>query len=84
MQQDLPPGIELNPYPRSFECKHANFKICVKYYMGIKLSSNSAIPDNYELDFTQNVKDFLNLLENYPGIDKTPKIINIGFTCLTK
>lgn len=52
--------------------------------MGIKLSSNSAVPDNYELDLTQNVKDFLNLLENYPYIDKTPKVINIGFTCITK
>jgi hypothetical protein len=30
------------------------------------------------------VKDFLNLLDNYPAIDKTPKIINIGFSCIPK
>lgn len=84
MQQDIPAGIELNPYPRSFECTHPNYKICVKYYMGLKLSSNSLLVDNFELDFTQIVKDFLNLLDNYPAIDKTPKIINIGFTCIPK
>lgn len=84
MQQDLPPGIELNPYPRSFECKHKDYKICFKYYMGLKISSNSALLDTYELDLTQIVKDFLNLLQNYPGIDKISKIINIGFMCITK
>lgn len=40
--------------------------------------------DNYEFDFTQNIKDFLNLLDNYPAIDKTPKIVNIGFSCIPK
>lgn len=84
MQQDLPQGIELNPYPRCYECKHPNYKICVKYYMGIKSSSNSPLVDSYEIDFTQIVKDFLNLLDNYPAIDKTPKLINIGFSCIPK
>lgn len=84
MQQDIPPGIELIPYPRSFECPHPSYKICVKYYMGIRLSSNSPLIDNYELDFTQIVKDFLNLLDNYPAIDKSPKIINIGFSCIPR
>jgi hypothetical protein len=47
MQQDLPQGIELNPYPRSFECKNQNYRICVKYYMGIKSSSSSPLADFY-------------------------------------
>jgi hypothetical protein len=52
--------------------------------MGLKSSSNSPLLDNYELDMTPIVKDFLNLLDNYPAIDKTPKIINIGFSCIQK
>lgn len=52
--------------------------------MGIKSSSNSPLLDSYQLDFTQIVKDFLNLLDNYPHIEKTPKIINIGFQCMPK
>ena len=65
-QSQLPPGIELNPYPRSFESKHPNYKICIKYYIGIKSSSHSQLVDLYELDLSQSVRDFLNLLENYP------------------
>lgn len=84
MQQDIPPDVELNPYPRSFECEHPNYKICVKYYMGLKASSNSPLIDNYDLDLSQVVKDFLNLLDNYPGIKKTPKLINVGFSCIPR
>jgi hypothetical protein len=52
--------------------------------MGIKSSSSSPLADSYELDFTQIVKDFLNLLDNYPAFEKIPKIINIGFQCIPK
>jgi hypothetical protein len=56
----------------------------MKYYMGLKLSSNSPLLDNHEIDLTPVVKDFLNLLDNYPAIDKIVKVINIGFACIPK
>ena len=47
MQHDFPQGIELNPYPRAFDCpsKNPNYSICVKYFMGIKASSSSPLND---------------------------------------
>ena len=50
--------------------------------MGLKVNSSSPLNDDFDVDFTQLVKDFLGLLESYPNIDKTPKFLNIGFTCL--
>lgn len=52
--------------------------------MGIKASSSSQLNDFCEIDLSQPVKDFLNVLETYPHIDKAPKIINIGFRCVNK
>ena len=81
-QQEIPQYIELNPYPRSFPAKHPNYKICVKYFMGVKVNSNSPLNDNIEVDFSQLVKDFISLLDTSPGIEKTPKLLQIGFTCI--
>lgn len=74
----------MNPYPKAFPSKHPNFKHCSKYYIGIKCSPTSTINDHCEIDLTQSVRGFLELLENYPEIDKAPKEINIGFTHLAK
>jgi poly(A) polymerase Pap1 len=59
-------GIEVNPYPKAFPSKHPNFKHCSKYYIGIKCSPSSTINDYYEIDLTQPVRGFLELLESYP------------------
>lgn len=84
-QEDLPQGVLLIPCPKRFPSSHPSYPLCTKYYLGIKSSSaNTVIMDNYELDFTQTVKDFLNLLDNYPMIEKTPRLINIGFACLPR
>lgn len=78
-------GLEVNPYPKAFASKHPSFKHCSKYYIGIKCSPSSTINDHFEIDLTQSVRGFLELLENYPEIDKkAPKEINIGFTHITK
>ena len=36
------------------------------------------------MDFSQLVKDFISLLDNTPGVEKTPKLLQIGFTCISK
>ena len=65
-------GVEINPYPKEFPSEHHSFKHCSRYYIGIKCSSNSAINDYYEIDLTQSVKSFIELLEKYPEIQKIP------------
>lgn len=67
-QQDIPQCVELNPFPRAFNSTHPNYKICVKYFMGLKVNSNSPTADTVEVDFTQLVKDFIGLIESAPGV----------------
>ena len=81
-QQDFQQGIEMNPYPKSFVCKHENYKLCAKYYMGLKISPSSQIDDGVDIDLSPSIRDFVAILETYPNIEKTPKLINVGFSCI--
>lgn len=67
-----------------FPTKHPSFKYCSRYYIGIKCRTNSSINDDCEIDMTQSVKSFIELLEKYPEIDKIPNEINIGFGHVTQ
>ena len=78
-ESDFAHSIEINPYPKQFPSKHPSFKHCSRYYIGIKCSSNSSINDYCEIDLTQSVKSFIELLEKYPEINKIPNEINVGF-----
>ena len=55
-QQDFPQGIEINPYPKSFPCKHENYSLCVKYYMGLKVSPSAQITESSEIDLSPSIK----------------------------
>jgi hypothetical protein len=61
-QPEFSQGLEINPYPRYFPSKHTAFKLCAKYYIGIKCNPNSAVNDYVEIDLTQAVRSFLELL----------------------
>jgi poly(A) polymerase Pap1 len=55
-------GLEVNPYPKAFASKHPNFKHCSKYYLGIKCNPSSTLNDHLEIDLSQPVRGFLELL----------------------
>ena len=50
--------------------------------MGLKISPTSQVNEKYEIDLSPSIRDFLGILEAYPAIEKTPKYINIGFSCI--
>ena len=50
--------------------------------MGLKISPTSQVNEKYEIDLSPSIRDFLSILESYPAIEKTPKYINIGFSCI--
>jgi len=83
-QNEFAHGIEVNPYPRQFTSRHPSYKHCSRYYIGIKCNSNSPLNDYYEIDLTQAVKSFIELLEKYSEIQKIPNEINIGFMHVTR
>ena len=72
--------IEVHPFPKEFVSKHVNYKFCSKYYMGIRCRSNNIEDDTKEIDFTQPIRDFLEIIESYEDISKIPQDINIGIS----
>lgn len=81
-QSELSHGVEVHPYPRAFPAKHPHFPHCYKYYIGLKAAPNTPLSDYAEIDLAPSVRNFLELLESYPEIDKAPQRINIGFNHL--